>query len=211
VTDPWSLEPGGGSSDRPTGEASKHRIGSSAFDWIGRDPHESGFHFADWWNSPLEGTRLSYKLHSDYLAGLRNEFDLRVDAESTAYKSGFKDPWLIQGDVVIYEPFIPLAPQPAIEVVSEIFRQLADSWVADTGEIASPRARFMHKAYQQIIGLGKDALPLLLTELRDRPDDWFWALASISREDPASGMSNPDEARAAWLAWGSDRGLVAGT
>jgi hypothetical protein len=59
-------------------------------------------------------------------------------------------------------------------------------------------------AYQQIIGLGKTAVPLILRELRNEVDHWFWALRAITREDPV-----PPEIRgkmrsmaACWLEWG---------
>ena len=83
----------------------------------------------------------------------------------------------------------------------EVFRALVDEWHAQTDHMANPQARFAHRAYQRIIGLGEPALPLVLQELRERPDDWFWALAAISGEDPALGLRGFDEARSAWLDW----------
>lgn len=66
----------------------------------------------------------------------------------------------------------------------------------------------MHPAYQQIIGLGPDVVPLLLAELEGHPDHWFWALHAITREDPV-----PSESRGkikamaqAWLDWGKRHG-----
>lgn len=55
----------------------------------------------------------------------------------------------------------------------------------------------MHPAYQQIIGMGREAVPLILRDLQRRPDHWCWALAHITGEDPV-----PAEVAEAWLDWG---------
>ena len=62
--------------------------------------------------------------------------------------------------------------------------------------------------YQQIIGLGQPAVPLILEELQREPDHWFWALEAITQENPV-----PQEARGkvrqmaqAWIAWGKQQG-----
>ena len=44
----------------------------------------------------------------------------------------------------------------------------------------------MHPAYQQIIGMGSIAIPFIMRELENRPAHWFWALKSITGEDPVS-------------------------
>jgi len=41
-----------------------------------------------------------------------------------------------------------------------------------------------HHAYQRIIGMGDQAIPLLLRELQREVDLWFWALEAITGEDP---------------------------
>ena len=40
--------------------------------------------------------------------------------------------------------------------------------------------------YQQIIGMGQAALPFIFNELRTEPRYWFWALESITCENPIS-------------------------
>jgi hypothetical protein len=84
------------------------------------------------------------------------------------------------------------------------FRKYADEWIHDTEAISSLTDMVLHPAYQGIIGLGKPALPLLLEELRVRPDYWFWALRSIAGEDPNKPNPNFDEAVGAWLRWGRE-------
>ena len=67
-----------------------------------------------------------------------------------------------------------------------------------------------HPAYQQIIGMGKEAIPLILEELQREEDHWFWALKAITGEDPVPGKDwgKIQAMRAAWLAWGRSRRLL---
>jgi hypothetical protein len=55
------------------------------------------------------------------------------------------------------------------------------------------------------MGMGPDALPLILRELKKSPDHWFVALNAITGEDPAPQNSTFTEAVNAWLAWGVER------
>jgi hypothetical protein len=91
-----------------------------------------------------------------------------------------------------------------------VFEVLSEQWKAETAHISSYRDLFMHPAYQQIIGLGNSAVPLMLRDLQNRPHMWFWALHSITRENPVNDASagNVDEMADAWLTWGRKRGLL---
>ncbi len=60
----------------------------------------------------------------------------------------------------------------------------------------------MHPAYQQIIGMGKEAIPLILQELERTRGHWLWALFAITKQDPAPEGATFDEAVDAWLEWG---------
>lgn len=89
------------------------------------------------------------------------------------------------------------------------FAGLVQRWRLETRHWSSMKRSVFHPAYQRIIGMGPAVLPLLLKELRDRPDHWFWALTSIAGEDPAAGTNTLDEAVAAWMEWGKRNGLLA--
>jgi hypothetical protein len=41
-----------------------------------------------------------------------------------------------------------------------------------------------HPAYQRIIEMGQPVMPLIFRELEREPDHWFWALQSITGENP---------------------------
>ena|SRR5438132_249677 len=82
------------------------------------------------------------------------------------------------------------------------FKRLADEWKQDTAKLSMVQKKVLHPSYQQIIGMGKDALPLIFKELEREPDDWLWALTAITgRDDVAKIGSTLDEATKEWLAW----------
>lgn len=90
------------------------------------------------------------------------------------------------------------------------FEMHADEWKTRTAHLSVLSQRIMHPSYQRIIGLGRDALPLIIERLSTHPDHWFWALRSISGEDP---VRREDEGRFgamrdAWIRWGRNRGLI---
>jgi hypothetical protein len=88
------------------------------------------------------------------------------------------------------------------------FRQLVDDWKQATLLISSGTELLLHRAYQQIIGLGRRAVPLLLAELRREPDHWFWALTAITGENPVADADRGNLARMAdaWRNWAQQRG-----
>jgi hypothetical protein len=94
---------------------------------------------------------------------------------------------------------------------SQRFQELVAQWHSETALESSVNRRVMNGAYQQIIGLGPDVLPLILAELEQETNDWFWALAAIAGEDPAEGAETPDSAAEAWLDWGRRRGYLGAT
>ena len=68
----------------------------------------------------------------------------------------------------------------------------------------------MHPAYQAIIGMGADALSMILEDLRLNSGHWYWALKAISNEDPVvpSNRGSIKKMKEAWLQWGEAKGLV---
>lgn len=89
------------------------------------------------------------------------------------------------------------------------FARLASIWRGETQWLSSTTEIAMHPAYQAIIGMGPEALPMILEDLRENSGHWYWALKAISDEDPVPpqdrGMVR--KMRAAWLQWGKERGL----
>jgi hypothetical protein len=88
------------------------------------------------------------------------------------------------------------------------FLELKAEWEAETATMSSLTDIAMHPAYQKIIGMGQTALPLILGELRKKPGHWFWALKSITGEDPTSPeqMGRIEQMAEAWIRWGVQHG-----
>ncbi len=86
------------------------------------------------------------------------------------------------------------------------FTDLVSQWREERGAKSSITEAASCPAYQTIIGMGSVAVPFLITQLRnegDEPDQWFWALRSITGVDPV-----PDDDRGnylkmskAWIEW----------
>jgi len=92
----------------------------------------------------------------------------------------------------------------------ERFRSLAQLWRSETQWLSSTRDIAMHPAYQEIIGMGAEALPMILEDLRQNSGHWYWALKAISNEDPVvpRDRGSIKKMKGAWLQWGETKGLV---
>lgn len=90
----------------------------------------------------------------------------------------------------------------------EKFERLVTEWRANRNNIGSVLDMCSHIAYQQIIGMGKDAVPLILRELEREIDHWFWALRAITAEDPVTENHRGRLALMSrdWLDWAKIQG-----
>lgn len=88
------------------------------------------------------------------------------------------------------------------------FRELANQWRGGSGHQSSVRALASHPAYQRIIGMGDPVVPLLLRELEEKPDHWFWALWAITGIDPVRPEHQGRLRQMAqdWIRWGRANG-----
>lgn len=91
------------------------------------------------------------------------------------------------------------------------FLTLKKEWEDNTAYLSSMTKIIMHPAYQQIIGMGQVAVPLILSEMRKKPDHWFWALRSITGEDPvlSEHRGRLKQMTQDWLKWGRGKGYIA--
>ena len=92
----------------------------------------------------------------------------------------------------------------------EGFQRLAAVWKQQSRYLSNTAQMAMLKPYQQIIGMGELAVPLILEELQREPDQWFWALEAITEQNPV-----PPEAAGkvrlmaqAWIDWGKKQGFL---
>jgi len=100
--------------------------------------------------------------------------------------------------------------RPENEVAQSVL-SLSRRWREDTRLASSVTAIAMHPAYQEMIGLGAEALPHIFGELAaesDNPGQWFWALRAITGADPvpADKKGMVREMAKAWLAWAAENG-----
>ena len=89
-----------------------------------------------------------------------------------------------------------------------LFCEHAARWRRETRHWSSLTKMVMHPSYRRIMGMGPDALPFILRELREHPDHWFVALNAITGEDPVPPDSTFDQAVSAWIVWGMKNGYL---
>ena len=98
-----------------------------------------------------------------------------------------------------------------IQTTKEEFNRLADEWENNRPRGVGLADMAMHPTYQQIIGIGSQAIPWLLERLEKKPLHWFWALNAITRLDdviPEDCLGNVAKMAEAWLSWGERQGFA---
>lgn len=131
--------------------------------------------------------------------------DLEQDCDDSVHQG--RGPW---DDHVGVEDYVHVlhvrrqeCSQPA-RTDFEIFRELVDKWRRETWHLSSVNRRVSHPAYLKIIGLGAQAIPWILQELRQAPDYWFPALEALTRDNFSPKADTMKELCEAWLAWGEE-------
>ena len=75
----------------------------------------------------------------------------------------------------------PIVSQTEMETE---FKRLAKEWRIDTGMLSLVTQKSMHPADRRIIGMGQPVVPMILRDLEQKPDHWFWALRVITGDNP---------------------------
>ena len=111
----------------------------------------------------------------------------------------------LMADKVMWHYYFPVSRQ-----AENRFNELAAKWKSETKYSSSMTDMILHPAYMRIIGMGKEALPLILRELRREPDYWFWALSAIADAEPVrpEDVGNLEKSTEAWLNWASEEGYL---
>jgi hypothetical protein len=91
--------------------------------------------------------------------------------------------------------------------VASLFTSLTEQWREATAVESNVERMVLTPSYQRIIGLGPQVVPLILRDLEETRDHWFWALMAIVGEDKAAGQTSVGAATEAWLAWGRATGI----
>lgn len=104
-----------------------------------------------------------------------------------------------------FTPYSTQLHEPRIKFIT-----LKNKWEQETIFLSSAAEICMHTSYQQIIGMGPVAIPLILSEMKKKPGHWFWALQAITGEDPVlpAERGRIKKMTAAWLRWGKMEGYL---
>ena len=80
---------------------------------------------------------------------------------------------------------------------------MADTWRSETQFTSDAHEVVLNRSYQRIIGLGPNAVSLVIEELEQRNGHWFWALDAMTGADPVLEEQWGDfsQMKAAWLNW----------
>lgn len=97
-------------------------------------------------------------------------------------------------------------------VMSLRFSLLRERWYRERGPTSSISHIVRCDSYQQIVKMGKEALPLILAQLKlegDNPDHWFIALESITGKDPIpeNAYGNMLKMAEAWFFWAEENNV----
>src|SRR5260221_158277 len=108
-------------------------------------------------------------------------------------------PALAEGTRVRIIPELVKADEPPS--IEKRFRDLVREWKDETRFLSSIHDIVSHPAYLRIIGMGNEALPLLVNELRREPDHWFVAMQAITGANPIppSARGDVEKMTQAWL------------
>jgi hypothetical protein len=94
-------------------------------------------------------------------------------------------------------------------VLQQYFQDALKKWRDEVGISSLVSEKRASPAYQRIVDMGEEAVPLLLEEIASRPSLIFMALHDITGEDPivpdhqgrVSAMTED------WLKWGTEHGF----
>ena len=77
-----------------------------------------------------------------------------------------------------------IAWQQRFGPIQRDFYRLTAIWKTTTVHWSNITEKCSHPAYQQIIALGPEVLPLIFAELEREPDDWFVAIRALTGVNP---------------------------
>jgi hypothetical protein len=100
-----------------------------------------------------------------------------------------------------------MSAEATVEVQTR-FRELVAQWKQDSLFMSSTTDMVALPSYQEIIGMGAPAIPLLLAELQREPNHWFAALMALTGANPVppEDRGRLDRMTTAWLRWGRENG-----
>ena len=103
---------------------------------------------------------------------------------------------------------VVIKPAAKEETLEEGFRRLSAVWHSETAYLSPMADASSHPAYQEIIRLGPDVIPLLLRDMETHHSHWFAALHALTGAEPipSSAAGNIPKMVGAWLCWAKEHG-----
>jgi hypothetical protein len=104
----------------------------------------------------------------------------------------------------------PVARGKGQETVAERFHRLAAEWSREVQNVSSLTAMVAHPKYRQIVDLGWEVVPFLLTDLQRNKRFWLPALHEITEIQPfdSSDAGNSKRMMNAWIKWGKNKRYI---
>lgn len=167
---------------------------------------------SDWFVQPLRTPLSEFGFRSSTKrSGSVKWFNMEKGYGFIASDNSEKDVFMYTSDLRYPHPRLRADRDRAEEIDNEAeskFALLATRWRKETSHVSFAVQQAMCPAYQQIIGMGMQAVPLILRELEKEPAHWFWALAAITGENPVPSehAGNIAEMTKDWVLWGRSRG-----
>lgn len=121
---------------------------------------------------------------------------------------GRNNEWLSAASDIVSVSYTSAALRDGEQDVADKFEALCQRWMDATSHLSIVQDIILHPAYQQIIGLGMAAVPLILRKVEEEMGHWSWALHAITCDDPvpAEDAGNMRKMQEAWLRWAAERG-----
>lgn len=94
--------------------------------------------------------------------------------------------------------------------IANRFARLVADWKRERNPYSSDPAQDATASYLKIIGMGPEAIPLVLQEMQREPDQWFVALNALTDADPVppEHRGNFNQIVSDWLSWGRVNGYL---
>jgi hypothetical protein len=91
--------------------------------------------------------------------------------------------------------------------INNLFRYLCAWWRHDTRFSSDLEEIVDHPAYRTVIALGNEVVPLIIEDLKKKPDHWFYALIDITGENPITPdiRGDVEKMSQAWIDWAKER------
>ena len=100
------------------------------------------------------------------------------------------------------------ADEVEVQPADRSFQELADRWETETALLSNSERAAQHPAHQEIVNMGKAAVPLILERIGSQGGLWFHALSAITGANPVApeNRGNVSAMQKSWLKWGERNG-----